>query len=164
MFDLKLDSIVQMLVDHELDRQTPTKILNDENYQRPGVYLPIILKASENYHQYKSEYIQIFMLFTGDTSVFYATDFDSIEDVPNDAWINTSNHNSCWRSDGFQFLHDIQMKLCENVNPNIAPIKLHTEATFSIIGNYPIKHCIVTYKNNTEDNYGYKIVNIEPIR
>ena len=160
MFDLKLNSVIQTLVDHELDRKTPVEILDNGNYQRPGVYLPIFLGV----HDVKSDkykYEQLMMLFVGNTSVFYTTKYNlDIKKISNKSWINTSNHDSCWRSDGFAFLHEIQMKMCKNVNPNIAPVKLYTEAKLSIGNSYPIKHCIVTFKNDTVCKYGYKIVNI----
>jgi len=164
MFDLKLNSTIQMLVDHELDRKTSVKILDDGNYQRPGVYLSIYLEASD-YQTDKTEYMRVFMLFTGNTSVFYTTNFEpSIKDISNSLWINTSNHDSCWRSDGFSFLHKLQMEMCKRVNPNIAPIKLYTESKLSIGGTYPIEHCLVTFKDNIKEHYRYEIVNIEPIK
>jgi len=164
MFDLKLNSTIQMLVDHELNRKTSVKIFDDGNYQRPGIYLPVYLEASD-YRTDKTEYMRIFMLFTGNTSVFYTTNFESsIKDIPNGSWINTSNHDSCWRSDGFRFLHKIKMDICERVNPDIAPYELDTESKLSMGGTYPVKHCLITFKDNIKDHYGYEIVNIEPIK
>ncbi len=164
MFNLKLNNMIQMLVDHELDRKTSVKILNDGSYQRPGVYLPIFLGV----HDVKSDkykYEQLMMLFVGNTSVFYTTKYNlDIKKISNKSWINTSNHDSCWRSDGFSFLHEIQMKMCKNVNPNIAPIKLYTEAKLSIGGTYPVKHCLVTFKDNIKEYYKYKIISIKPIK
>ena len=159
MFDLKLESTIQMLVDHELDKRADVKILDDGSYQRLGIYIPVNLSASY-YENDNSECVHIFMLFTGNVSVFYAVYPEAaINTVPN-RWINTSNHDSLWRSDGFRFLHEIKMNMCEKVNPDIAPYELDTEARFSLGGSYPVRHCNVTFRENIEDGYGYKIVNV----
>jgi len=169
MFDLKLDSMIRMLVDQELDRKESVKILDPfvfqelGIYRKLGVYLPVFLKAVD-YENDKADYTRIFMLFTGNTSVFYAhSSVGTIETIPNDSWVNTSNHDSCWRSDGFVFLHQIQEDLCRRVNPNVPPYELHTEARFTIGCSYPIRHCIVSYRKARYNSFKNEIVNIKPV-
>lgn len=55
------------------------------------------------------------------------------------------------------------MAMCKKVNSNIAPVKLESVSTLSHSLSYPVNHCIVTFKDNTEDYYGYKINNIRLI-
>ena len=164
MFDFELNSTIQMLVDHELDRKAPVKILEDGSYQRLGIYIPINLNASY-YENGNSECVNIFMLFMGNVSVFYAVyPKVAINTIPNNKWINTSNHDSCWRGDGFRFLHQIKMDMCEKVNPDVAPYELDTWVEFSSCGSYPVRHCNVTFTENVEDDYGYKIINVRLLR
>ena len=158
MFDLDLEKTIQMLVDKELDRSKPVIILDDGKCQRPGVYLTILLDV-QDYDRRVQKFKCVHMLFFGNTSVFYAIGQDTIiENVPVHHWINTSNHDSCWRSDGFAFLFNLKMKMCKEVNPNAKPIDLYTKASFLFSSCYPIHHCTVTY---TCSSHRYHIVDIK---
>ena len=98
----------------------------------------------------------------GNTSVFYTeSDVRDITQVKSNDWINTSNHDSCWRSDGFALLDKLYFEMANKVNPNIPPIEIQTEARLSIGLGYPVKHCNVIYKADETINNHYKIIKIE---
>lgn len=62
----------------------------------------------------------------------------SPSEIPVSEWINTSNHDSCWNSDGFSFISNEYFKMCKEINPNIAPKFVDTNARFCPF-SYPVK-------------------------
>ena len=53
-------------------------------------------------------------VFISNTSVFVSVDAESDEDF--DAYKNTSNHDSCWRSDGLQPLSETYFEMAKALN------------------------------------------------
>ena len=90
---------------------------------RPGLLVTLDLRMShfalsqEEYHRSALAYV----VLTGNTSVFVATttDFTPWHQLPGNAWENTSNHDSCWREDGFRFLNTLYFEMCEGMNAEI---------------------------------------------
>lgn len=108
------------------------------------------------------------VIFTGNTSVFVGTDFDDIfrwnQEV--DKFRNTSNHDSCWRSDGLNFLTDTYFGMASSINEErkqaglseLAPrdLSCHTRFNFSdSVGRVRIR------KKKQEDSYHYDLLEIK---
>lgn len=62
---------------------------------------------------------EVAVLIVAPHSVFFMEVEDRIFDltkIPLDKWENTSNHDSCWRSDGLRKLTETYFRLCNKVN------------------------------------------------
>jgi hypothetical protein len=106
MVNIDIDRVICSLVDKFLDRSIQS---HDENYQkviRKGMMFETQLRLT---HYTDDENVdvsrQAFILFTGNTSVFMAVApqdyrWRGWSDISFEDWKNTSNHDSCWRSDG----------------------------------------------------------------
>lgn len=168
MFKIDGNSIIKMLVDRELNRASEITFNKDSTYTRSGVLIDISLNADVYGDAGKGKHIfkSIYMLFCGNTSVFWASRSYSdgspglkhLNEIKPEEWTNTSNHDSCWRSDGFNFLSKLYFNMCECVAPNVAPIKVDTSMSLGIC-SYPVKHVDITLKS--ADSYRYSIVNVK---
>lgn len=87
-----------------------------------------------------------------------------------DDWENTSNHDSCWRSDGLDSpLSKVYFTLSEQINvkremaekERVAP-KDMTEYTWSPIGTRMFRNMRVSWQR-TEDNYHLRLTNLEEL-
>jgi len=166
MFQINLTTVIQMLVDHELDRSIDKIEFKKGIIKKPGIAIEFFVETN-NYNMNKCIRKSFYMIFTGDTSVFYASQknkeghyYHSPFKVPVKDWINTSNHDSCWRSDGFNFINDNYFKMCEEVNPDIAPKDVSTYNGFKLGHGWPVRQIFVEYKNT--ENYRNEIVKIYP--
>lgn len=171
-FAISLNRTIQMLVDHCLDRKTPVEYdYSTHCYSRPAVGFKINLSSQwQGSDDLGPEIVQtIYMVFTGNTSVFYCSPYDAngdreywhIEDVPSERWINTSNHDSCWRSDGFSFLFTLRMQMCALVNPDVPPAWIDSEAELGF--GWPVENFTAVFKSNVDD-YGYTLVKLELVK
>lgn len=60
-------------------------------------------------------------------------------------WHNTSNHDSCWRTDGMRHLSDAYFDACDTVNPDVAPRDLSCSAYVDAV------HMVeITYDHDTK--------------
>lgn len=169
MFEIDLKSIITMLVDHSLDRYSMPPTWNNGEITREGICMEICLDAYD-YKNKKEIKTIIYLMFCGNVSVFYAEAYDnegnyihSPIDVPVENWNNTSNHDTCWRSDGLSFIDDIYFDFCKKINPDIAPKNVYTRASFSAC-SWPVKQVFITYRQNTENNYFKDIVRVEMVK
>lgn len=122
---------------------------------RPGLLVSLDLRLShyalsqEEYHRSAMAYV----VLTGNTSVFVATTTDHTRwnELPGNAWANTSNHDSCWRSDGFRFLSTMYFNMCEEMNLEIrahgssplAPNEFHQFCSLGSIAGKPWEQVLV---------------------
>jgi len=160
MFKLDLKNVITNIVDHEIDRSSYT-LNSDYTITKEGLSMEILLSASD-YDTEKSEHKHFFIMFCGNVSVFYAFKKMSTyypSQIPCDNWINTSNHDSCWRSDGLHFITDVYFEMCYKVNPEKAPIEIETDVNSYFI--WP-KKVNITYKWN-DDNWKNEIVKVEMV-
>ncbi len=160
MFKVDLKNILCSLVDRDLDRITPTNYHNDGIYSKKGIIYEISISV-DDYDTRKHAYNSFYVMFFGNTSVFYAhkrMSFYTPFHVSPEMWINTSNHNSCWRSDGLQFINKYYFDMCKEVNKEKAPIELENNARFVSIN--PI-NVIVHYKYSDGSSYKRSIIRIE---
>lgn len=175
MFEIKADNIICSLVDKFLDRKT-TPIFN-EDFTEVNAH-GVILSVNCNISDYSDDmniniYRNIWFLFTRHTTVFAAV--DSMDDrwvcwnnIPLDAWKNTSNHDSCWRSDGMRPLNETYFDMCEEVNAarvkaglkKIAPCSM---SGYTTLGNTMVTEVRVTTKSDKDSHnpsYFRKLVSI----
>jgi len=131
----------------------------------------------------------VLILFCGNTSVFYILEsqvkesinfinenvkegnrfeyiiFDPISVDP-EWWTNSSNHNSCWRSDGFSWLTQRYFDMCYKVrsSEDIAPAELDTDLDFGF--GKVFEHVNIYTITDPENSGGYwqKIIQVERIK
>jgi len=148
MFSIDLVSPIQFLVDTLLDRRSSEIRYGESSLiTRPGLYIRFPIEVRDGYDGNR-EYTHVHMVFSGRTSVWYQVMPYSSSGVTNsrqwDKYTNSSNHDSCWRSDGFQFLSQTYFEMCEMVNPNKPPIELESESSWM---NWTrVSKCDVIYK------------------
>ena len=87
------------------------------------------------------------------TSVWFQETADRVFAADNAKWQNTSNHDSCWRSDGIESpITSVYFDHCRRVAPKMAPIALETDGEIDRVG-------IVTIEVQREpDGYHRKLV------
>jgi len=106
---------------------------------------------------------RVYFAFCGNVHVFYAI-------VPRlnlplskvKSWENTSNHDSCWSSDGLTHISGDYFELCKKVNPHKAPIYVKTGVQFD-----PIKDVLpveMMLRVSPESNYRYDLMQIKEVR
>lgn len=68
----------------------------------------------------------VYILITANKNVFYANHKDEKGQIvldynliPASKWVNTSNHDSCWHTDGFSQLSQDDFKIYEEANKNV---------------------------------------------
>lgn len=78
--------------------------------------------------------------------------------IPDDAaWINTCNHDSCWRSDGVRSpIVKAYFDLCNEVAPKKAPIELEATAHIDHVAIVKIQ-----VKPTGDDGYHQTLVHVE---
>lgn len=171
MFTVKLDSLICWLVDKNLDRSFDKVIRKSASWgkgkiTRPGIYLefPIEVRnwTGKGDNDSEGEYIthrkQVFMVFAGNTSVWY-----QVKNLPLDGKLvwsefeNSSNHDSCWQSDGLRFLSQEYFDMCKDLDPDKAPIKMDSDIYWGLFND--MRKCFVTYEYET-DEYKRTLVDV----
>lgn len=164
MFSIEFKKVLTMLVEHELPKTQP--IFNNGEITRDGISLDFILEAYDYRGKRRKEVKERFyMLFCGNVSVFYVK-IDLTEnwihspiDIPIKNWVNSSNHDSCWNSDGFCFISEVYFKMCKKISPDLAPKFVDTNARFTSF-SYPVKKCKIIYRRKDDNNYENEIIKV----
>lgn len=177
MIDIRASTLICQLADHFLDQKTAPVISEDfRNITTHGVIFTLNCSTSDyteekNYHVNK----QIYFLFTRRTSVFVAVapegvHYYSWEEIPLELWENTSNHDTCWRSDGTDSpLSKLYFNMCDEVNSmreqdgleRKAPVEL---SHFNNFSHRLVRHVDVTTTDDADSHnpsYFKKIVEIK---
>jgi hypothetical protein len=149
--------------------------------REPGLLVTLDVRMS-HYALSGDEYHRaavVYTVFTSNTSVFtYTTTLgrDSVrwEDVKPEDWINTSNHDSCWRSDGLQHLSELYFAFATEINVELANDKLGTKApqafnqfvSLGVLGREPWCSVIVEHERepttpHSSSSYRRRIISIE---
>jgi len=163
MFTIDGTIMLEKLVDFHLNRNIPAEYdSKNDIIKKPGIIFPIKLSA-ESPDMKRSAHVELLTLFFGNTSVCYSpveNMLRSDEEFLNSLnWINTCNHDSCWRSDGLRFLTKYYFDMCEKVAPDIAPIEVPTEMSIGWM-SFKVINVEVHFNHKPE---GYWI-NIKKIR
>lgn len=90
----------------------------------------------------------VWVLVTQDHKVFYQiTDTPRLESLSNFKF--TSGHDSCWRTDGLQFLTTYHFQECNFVDPDLAPVDVNYYAGLCIFS----EPGVVTVELERDRNY-----------
>ena len=171
MFKLNMNEVIQMMVDKELNRRCNSVYDRETGIRTvPGVLIKDISLRCSDYDTHQ-EIVKMFsMLFCGNTSVFWFDHKIHTKDFVRSAyesdcskWVNSSNHDSCWRSDGFSFLSDVYFEMCRTVNPDIAPVHVNKSASIGFALSWPVEHVTLGIVNSTTHDYRYCLKNISRI-
>ena len=121
-------------------------------------------------HEYGERYVQNYchFLLCGNVHVWaYVGPCSEPMDVPLDEWQNTSNHNSCWRSDGMRPLSKLYFDSCDEVQEHLperlqqAPNDVHHYCTAGrFMGESVFGFVEITFRQSDQDNYGYKLTSV----
>ncbi len=146
MLKMDADHIIPRLVDHLLDREN-SLVSHDMNGRvQRGILIELRVHAwlwvgRPDSGYAVEQYRTIYLMFFGHTSVWVAVEppgerWDNWQQVPLDAWKNTSNHDSCWRSDGLQPLSKLYFEmaeevLAESIDKRLAPKDVEIVADYS---------------------------------
>lgn len=162
MFSFDAKSVIQMLVDQNLSRSLGVTAINYPIFYSDGVQIKFRLCVDNSFTgsdsdtaiEYHSLPMFISMIFIGNVSVFYCvsntTEYFQGKDKDPKNYTNSSNHSSCWRTDGFQFLTKLYFEMCKQVNKNVAPKILNAVESASQIR---VKKVSVCWKHTGETNH-----------
>ena len=181
MFSIQASSVVCALVEKLLPLPDDSVVYSSDckqNTQNGVVFnLDVDLTVYKE-NKTVNRRTNFFIAVTAHRNVFIAvqppdTRWINFSAVPLEAWENTSNHDSCWRSDGidspltrlyFEFSEQINNELSENGKyreNEVAPVLMHDHSTFNFITPFDLVK--ITKSKDTKDNSGYRkrIVSIE---
>jgi hypothetical protein len=112
-------------------------------------------------------------VFTANTSVFVHTsrDFQRWSEVIPEGWANTSNHDSCWRSDGLRGLHSLHGVLCAEMNEEItghgysslAPREFNQFCSLGTIVGKPWEYVTVCHERIPEENHKRRVLSLRSV-
>lgn len=161
MFNVPIKDVITWVVRDEVKNTTRSYDYHykDGTYTTDGIMVEVRLIVKNDK---KSVYRSYLLAFCNDVSVFVAenTEGDFFEQIAPKRWKNTSNHDSCWSSDGLSILSKAYFEMCEEVDPDVAPIKLSSEAKFGLFGRLYTK-VRMTLKQKSGNNYGFELVKIK---
>ena len=156
--------VLTMIVEHELElyannKTLPNAMINyDNSVTKPGIIIPITITAIHpNSEEICTDAV---FVFCGNVSVFFS---DSVfeyglllpfREMKPYHWENTSNHDSCWKSDGLRNISEICFQLCSLLDDSIPPKDIEVTASFS----YPVK---VWTTLKPKEDYGFDLIKVE---
>ena len=157
--NLDLDMTVASIVEAMLPRFSDHKLgllisldlaFDDYGYGKDGNTL-----EREPQHARRFPWL-LFVRPSNYTQVFFWEDIDPevgfgnpMYDSANPTWLQTSNHDSCWRSDGFSPITDIYFKECKKFK-GLPPKDVHNFNHFNDEPRYVVLETIK--KSNTDDS------------
>lgn len=107
----------------------------------------------------------IHFVFVGNTSVWFAycESLSRWDDIPIERWENTSNHDSCWRTDGVnQPLAKLYFDWARELNPHKAPRNIEQFCTLGVLLSSPWEKVKVKHERLGDNSqYWRKIISIE---
>lgn len=166
--------VIQMIVDYHLDRIYD--MWNGKGWKRNedgtttfrGLLFDLQLEGHGKTESGDIQYYYdaCYMLFCRRTTVFWVRAVDKEgnkvdwRDIEPSTWINTSNHDSCWRSDGFHELDEQYYKMLELLEKKGLK-DVEVELEFGVLGDsYPK---IVDITLRSKPDCGYELVNVKEI-
>lgn len=183
MFGLNASTFITNVTEKVLQRKDCTWN-PDGSVTEPGVLFHLEMRVSTDYIPDNEErgnaFANVWMILSGNTSVFFCTDWDGdkklrgIVDLKFEDFENTSNHDSCWRTDGVNSpLDDLYFKMCDRINAwrkiqvykELAPIEMQANASFGI-GTYSPWVDVMITKHSVDpiDSYRQGLVKVELVK
>lgn len=154
-FAMDLSMMIPSLVESVLDRSVSPTYNDDRSTTHNGVVLGIEMTLSRPWGDDESKrserHATVFLMFYGNTSVWFAAPegderWFSWREIPLDRWENTSNHDSCWRSDGLRCLTNLYFEMSSDIDENIAPKDMNQFVRFAGFGRNVFNHVQVTQR------------------
>lgn len=130
--------------------------------------------VQDNYYKEldRTENAVMSIVITGRHRVYVARHADYRQAIPEvDLFVNTSNHDSCWRTDGLQPISDMYFHLAEKVVAGFtgplrpAPAYLNTEVYLGDwLGENPIQFVEIRQGPKRQDNINFDtLLSVTPI-
>lgn len=167
-FSVDSADLVNALVNVALDKHNRS-FLNDrkQTIRSEGLYITLDLRV-HNYTEDISTFRFAHFLFCGNVSVWFATtdEYCNLNQICNDQWINTSNHDVCWRTDGVErplwttYFTMTTEVLEASENKELCPNDLHNQSFLSFT---PVRRVIIDYRQDDENKYRRKIVRVKSL-
>jgi hypothetical protein len=142
----------------------------------PGLLVTLDLRLS-HYANGGDEYHRsalVHTVFTANTSVFVHTsrDFQRWQEVIPEGWANTSNHDSCWCSDGLRGMDLLHGVLCKEMNEEItghgysalAPREFSQFCSLGTIAGKPWQYVEVCHERIPEEYHKRRILSIRGLK
>jgi hypothetical protein len=115
--------------------------------------------------------VLVHTLFTSNTSVFVTSsrNFQKWDQIPVEQWLNTSNHDSCWRSDGMSELSRLFFALTDEMNEQIKAIKMNPlkpcefnqYCTLGALGSKPWEFVTVEHERIPEEYHKRRMLSVQ---
>lgn len=181
-FQIKVEDVMTGIVDQILDRSG--KSIQRFEYtngsyaiRQPGISFSLDLRLSVHTKEIDVQRsTNLFFMFCGGTSVFWveADYFNDDErwfnpsEVPLDRWHNSSNHDSCWRSDGMNQVWKTFISMANSINEElkangmeeIPPSRMNQYVTFGFCDMF--KRVMIEHTaKDPSDSYFRKITKVE---
>lgn len=175
-FGIELDSLLGTLWDNlRPDRQSFLGERSRPQDGEIGLVVTVDLRMF-NYASNGEEYRRsalVHTVFTANTSVFVHTSLDHKrwQEIIPESWANTSNHDSCWRSDGLRGLHLLNNTFAKEMNEEIvadggsslAPRDFSQFCTLGTIAGKPWQYVEVCHERIPEENHKRRILSIRKL-
>lgn len=168
-FAIETDSVLSTLWDNLRPERS---MYREAGESEVGLLVTLDLRMS-HYTNEGNEYHRsalVHTVFTADTSVFVHTsrDFQRWQEVIPEGWANTSNHDSCWRTDGLRGLHLLQGTLCDEMNKEItrngysalASSEFNQFCSLGTIAGKPWQYVDVCHERIPEEYHKRRILSI----
>jgi len=155
MFECNLSDAIVEIVDAVFNLQSATyPIVHEERlYFSKGLYVRILVNVKKPNSKSRGKTALLHFVFSRHAQSsathcwFQTTEFkDCVPDKSK--WKNTSNHDSCWRTDGIRSeIIKVYFDFCRKVAPKMAPIELLATSRFERVAMVDIEF--------KEDSSGY---------
>ena len=173
-----VDTDVSLLITQLVEQFRSKMKQLDYNYQTGkaksiGIKMKLNMKLFDytDNHTFETHEFLTF-IFTGNTSVFVSSEADDqfVYSLKPENFANTSNHDSCWRSDGLNILSKKYFEMAERINKQrveqclkeIAPIAMRQHNHFGF-GNL-FELVIINIKLKDTNEYQYDLISVEEVK
>ena len=146
MFDINVTNLIYSIKEKVLPPQHFKDQLPDKSWKAIVISLDL---SMNDYNIHKSKRGSVHFIFTRNTSVWYTfrEGLHRWDEIPFNEWKNTSNHDSCWISDGVRsVLTKLYFEWAKEINPDIAPRDISQFCILGIIGFNPWEEITVRYE------------------
>lgn len=173
MLTIRADNTICTLRDQLCPARSnqPMRVGDTNRFVYPGIVFALDLHLAHYENNKEAEVRQVaYIAMCGNTSVWWAIEPEgkrwmNYKSVKPEEWVNTSNHDSCWRTDGMKMLTDWYFKAAETINKkldtNVAPAMMshHTSLGFCLAN--PWQFVSIEHAEDVSNGYRRKIVSIE---
>lgn len=126
MFIIRASSFVCYLKDTLTDSLDGWESLGGGKMRKPGIMVSLDCRLS-NYETNDRRNVLVHFVLCGNTNVFAYCADKRFNYLPFEEFENTSNHDSCWRTDGVDsYLTGLYFKWADEIRQGRAPRELHS--------------------------------------